>query len=231
MQGWDQSKFDSTLEEYSKVSKRTHAEIVNTKAFYIARKAIWFTPKADSYKMKQQLGGIVTVKAIGRKGKMVKRRQLQLVTASQHAAPLAALIVNARRGKQGMPGLYGKEMEKAIREMLAGRAKSVGFLKSGWLEAVHVLAPLVKDKSGASPSDPAARQVGRPKGDATPAQPGDNPSAEIVNLASARRDYKGALIRFGEPALQQAITDEEFSMRDYIDSKMKPDADAFNSKQ
>src|SRR4051812_41123337 len=127
MEGWDQSKFDETLEEYAKYSKRTHAEIVNTKAYYIARKALWFTPKADTYKMKQQLGGIVTVSRVNRKGKTVKHRQLQLVSSQRTAAPLAALIVNARLGKAGAKGLYGKRMERTIRELLSARYRSVAF--------------------------------------------------------------------------------------------------------
>lgn len=231
MDGWDQSVFDRTLEEYAEYSKRTHVEIVNTKAYYVARKAIWFTPKADVYRMKQQLGGIVTVNRLNRKGKSVKRRETQLVKSTRIDAPLAALILNARRAKDGMPGLYGRAMDRAIRNLLSARYRSDAFLKSGWLESVQKLAPLVKDKGGAAPRDPAARQVGRSKGDATPAVNGNNPTAEIVNLASARRDTKAALIQYGEPGLQQALADEEASMREYIERKMQPDAERFNSRQ
>lgn len=230
-EGWDQSTFDRTIEEYSIYSKRTHQEIVNTKAYYVARKAIWFTPKADNYRMKQQLGGIVTVNRLNRKGKSVKRKELQLVKSKQVNAPLAALIINARQRKHVVAGLYGSKMTTAIREMLGNRFRSVAFLKSCWLPAVKTLAPLVKDKSSSAPSDSSAKQYKRAKGEAKPARAEKNPTALIVNLATARRDEKGALLKFGGPALQQALADEEASMRDYIERKIKPDADRFNAQQ
>jgi hypothetical protein len=234
MEGWDQSKFDETLEEYAKYSKRTHAQIVNTKAYYVARKALWFTPKADSYKMKQQLGGLVTVSRVNRKGRTVRRRQLQLVNSTRQgleSAPLAALILNTRMGKKGIKGLYGSKMERAIKELLSSRYRSVAFIKSGWLGSIRALAPLVKDKSAAAPADPSAKQVGRPKGEATPAADGENPTATIVNLASARRDEKGALIQFGQGPLMQALQDEDASMHEYIERKIAEDAERFNAQQ
>jgi hypothetical protein len=226
---WQQSKFDEALVEYSKVSSRTLQEIVNTKAYYIARKALWFSPKADSYAMKQQLGGIVTVRRVNKRGKVVKRRELQLVKSERVDAPLAALIVNKRLGRKGDKGLFGRAMAAAIRELLSSRAKSIAFLKSGWLAPIRKLAPFA-DRRGAPQVDKEAKQIGRPKGDATPAQPGFNPVAQIVNLASARRDTKGALVKYISPALAQAFQDETASMWAYMEEKMKPDAEAANAK-
>jgi hypothetical protein len=122
-------------------------------------------------------------------------------------------------------------MERAARKLLGGRMSSLAFIKSCWLPAIRDLAPFVKDKSGAVGQDPTARQRGRPKGEGIPAVPGENPIATIVNLASARHDHKNALIRFGQPALVEALNEEELSMRDYMEKKMKPDADAFNARQ
>ena len=39
---WDQRLFNRTLEEYMKVCPRTFSVIVNTKSYYVARKALWF---------------------------------------------------------------------------------------------------------------------------------------------------------------------------------------------
>lgn len=230
-EGWDQSTFDRTLGEYAAYSKRTHADIINKKAYYVARKAIWFTPKADTYRMKQQLGGFITVNRLNRKGKSVKRKELQLVKSKQVNAPLAALIVNARRAKHVEKGFYGRQMAVAIRELLAARYRSVAFIKSCWLPAVKTLAPLVKDKAGAPSIDSSAKQYKRAKGEAKPAKPEMNPTAMIVNLATARRDERGALLKFGKPALDQALADEESSTRDEIERRSKPDADRFNAQQ
>ena len=40
-------EFDSALRQYVMVSRRTIPEIVNNKAFFIARRAVVKTPKAD----------------------------------------------------------------------------------------------------------------------------------------------------------------------------------------
>jgi len=231
MEGWDQRKFDETLDRYAEVSSRTHQEIVNTKAYYVARKALWNTPKADSYKMKQQLGGIVTVRRENKRGKMVKRRELQLVMGTAIPAPLVSLIINARLGRSGEKGLYGKQMERAGRKLLGSRASSIAFIKSGWLQPIRDIAPFVKDKGQAAPPDPASKQVGRAKGLGKPAKQTNNPSAEIVNLASAKRDHRAALIKYGEPALRQALMEEDASMNEYIEKKMRPATDQFNQQQ
>jgi hypothetical protein len=141
------------------------------------------------------------------------------------------LIVNARRGRAVEKGFYGRQMERAIREVLGARYRSIAFLKSCWLPAVKTLAPLVKDKSGVPSLDSSARQVGRVKGEAKPALAQTNPTATIVNLATARRDEKGALLKFGGPALRQALMEEEASTRDEIERRSRPDADRFNAQQ
>lgn len=231
MNNWDQRQFDRTLREYMNVNtKRTLPQIVNTKAYYIWRKALWFTQKADVHRMKAQLGQFVSVNRIGKSGKVVKKREVVLTKGEGTNAPLAALIINARRGKRGDPGLYGSRMARAIREMLSARFKSAAFIKSGFIQGIKDLEPFA-DKSGRPPIDNAAKQLGRPKGDAKPAKPGWRLIAQMVNNASAQRDTKGALLKYGGRGLDRAFKDETASMREYIERKMKPDAAKFNAGQ
>lgn len=222
--------FDRALAEYMRYTPRTLQSVINTKAYFVARKAIWFTQKADIYRMRAQLGQFVRVNYISRHGKQGSRKILTLVNSSRATAPLAALIINARRGKAGLPGLYGSKMARAIRELLASRMKAVAFIKSGWLPAVRILAPHAEHK-GSPRVDASARQRGRPKGTAKPAQSTWRPTAEIVNLVTAKRDTKMALVKYGSPGLQRAFTDEAASMRDYIERRMRPDASRFNAAQ
>ena len=74
-----------------------------------------------------------------------------------------------------------------------------------------------------------AHTIDRAKGSARPATPGFQLRAEIVNLASAARDHRGALIKYGSEGLDVAFQDETRSMWEYIERKMKPDAAAFNA--
>jgi len=229
MNNWDQSGFDQALQGYLKVTSRTLQQVLNTKLYYIARRAIWNTRKADTSSITQQLGSIVTVSRLNRNGKTVRKRVSQLVPSSRVNAPLAALIINARRAKAGLPGLYGKQMERAVKSLLGARMRSVAFIKSGFVPGVRILEPFA-DRAGAPASDSSARIFGRPKGTATPAPSGYKIQAELVNLASAHGDKKGALVRYGSEGLDKAFQDEAASMIEYIERKMKPDADEFNRR-
>lgn len=217
----DLAEFTRTMREYSRVCKsRTIPEIVNTKAYYIARRAIFETPKADANKIKGQLGKFVTALVANKRGRMVKRRQVDLVQGSQHPAPLAALIINARRGAKGLRGLYGAAMEKAARAFLAARLRSVSFLKSGWLPAVKLLGQVI-GKSGGPSMGQRPKQVGQPKGSAMPARSGFRVKATIINAAGGNKNNRGALLTFGEPALQRAIDAEQASMHQYIEDHLR----------
>jgi len=48
--------FNETLRKYAEYSSRTLPQIVNEKAFFIARAALRFTHKADIAKIKKELG-------------------------------------------------------------------------------------------------------------------------------------------------------------------------------
>jgi hypothetical protein len=228
----DQSVFTDTLEQYMQVTKRTVAQVINTKSWYVARKAIWFTDKSDKGMIESSLGRMVKVDRLTKSGKTVRRRQLELVSSSQQDAPLAALIINARRGRKGIPGLYGKAMTAAIRDLLASRGRSTAFLKSGWLGAVKKLGPLADKAGGTPPIDDKARRYGLEKGYADPAEPGFDVTALIVNEACTRHDATGsALQRVGGKGLQIAFDDEAASMQQYIEDHLRPDAEEFNRRQ
>jgi len=130
---------------------------------------------------------------------------------SPEKAPLAALIINARRGKAGEKGLWGPAMAEAINQMLAARMKSIAFLKSGWIPAIKYLEKLVKKKAGAPRMESRVAQIGKAKGSAKVEGSGFHAKAIIENAASAKRDKKDALDKFGMPALQRAFDFETLS--------------------
>lgn len=206
-------EFQSTLRKYILASSREVPDICNTKSFFIARRAVIETPKADKQEIKTNLGSI-------KKNKDGSRTMELTPSATNGDVPLAALIVNAKRGRRGLPGLYGSAMSEAIENMLGGRMRSVAFLKSAWLPAVRLLATLVKNKSGVARSDRTAREYGQPKGSAIPAREGFRVKAIIINSASSASDKVGALHKYGGPALQRAFDYETRSMKQYIADKL-----------
>ncbi len=243
---WDQRLFDRTLVEYMKVSSRTFAEIVNHKAYYVARKALWFTPRTAPGVIETSLGHLVpvtrTVKSV--KGgvvsyrKRVKRYELRLAYNEEWTAPLAVLILQKRaverggrspwHGKARLAG--AKAMEAAVRNFIVARQRSVAFLKAGWLPAIQALERAARPEGGLPPKD--AKSYGRPKGRGEAAREGFRVRALIENFARTQSDPSfEALRKYGAPALQRAFDDEAASMWEYVKRKMEPDARAFNAAQ
>lgn len=207
------AEFTRTARSYAAYSKRDAATILNTKGFFIARRAVLETPKADFASMARELGQELRVT---RNGKLTSRGGGHFNSASSTASPLLALVINARRGRAGKPGLQGQDMAEAFHAVFGARAKSIAFLKSGWLPTIHKLEPLA-DKGGAPRADSSVKQVGVPKGWATPARPDSlMPYCIITNAADAKRDRKQSLIKYGLPALQRAFDFEVASMKTYI---------------
>ena len=196
----DRREFDKAWREYRRFNRRDLAETINTKLFFIARRAVIETPKANKSQIK-----------ITRKTGAVLGR-----------------IINKRRGQRGERGLYGDEMSKAVETIVAARKRSVAFLKSGWIPAIKKLEPYVKSKRGVARNDSSAKQVGKPKGTGHVAKPGIVVSGSIINAigtAGKRASpHNAALLKFGSPALQRAFDSETKSMRDYIAAKMKKTA-------
>jgi len=220
-EGWDQSEFDAALKDYIAVSRHTAAEIINRKAFFIARKALWFTVKSDPGEIRSRLNRSITVERTTASG----RTELS-------TGPFGAILINSRLGKKGEPGLSGPAMREALVRLIAARVRSVAFLKAGWLPAIRILDRIVNDKEGAAPFPPEAnRMAWSPKqiGDAVPAKPGDLPFATIVNAAIAEHDKKGALQIYGSRALDTAFYDEAASMTEETARRLQKDADKVNA--
>lgn len=244
---WDQAVFDRTLREYMQVSSRTMAQIINAKAYYIAANALWNTPKASAEKIRLALGetkGMMLTKLKSGKFSRNKKNLRSFFGAGEGRtkAPLLALVVQKQHRLAGKPSPWaGKSREagaaamlEAMRIAFNARMRSIAFLRAGWLPSIRTLRRVCafSDLTQARNINSGdARQYGRPKGYAVPGRDGFNPVALIVNEATTMRDKRGALIRFGAPALQQAFDNETLSMKEYIQRKLGPDAAVFNAKQ
>lgn len=218
--GFEQTQFNNVLKQYLQWTKRTLSEVLNSKAYFVARKALWHTHKADPAVIRDSLNQFVSTSRTTKSGRDVRSD-----------APRAALIINARRGARGEPGLYGSEMARGVRQLIATRVKSVAFIKSGWIPAIRILGTFARDKGGAAPVDRSAKVYGAEKGAAYPAVEGEQMTSRIVNSATGRSGsgYK-ALDKYGGAGLELAFYDEAGSMQDYIERKMAEDAARANAQ-
>lgn len=193
----DRREFDAAIRKYVEYSKRDIPTIVNTKAFYIARRATVETPSVSPAEIREYFNR----------------------ETGQHLG----MMVNARRGKRGDKGLYGKDMAKAIALVKAARLRARAFLKSGWLWAVKDLEPYA-EKIGAPRVDRKAKAVGQAKGKGIRASQGWRVVAKIINTVTAKWDKQDGAAKVAEPALQRAIDFETASTLGYIERKMKASA-------
>jgi hypothetical protein len=197
---WDQSKFDEALERYVTTSKRSLPVILNSKAFFVARKACWYTDRAE-------------------RKELIKPRQ---PTESRHRSPtggglLLGAMISKRRGIG--KGLYGPPMKERFDNTIASRRRSVGFIKSGWIPAIQALDPKAEDKAQAAPVVRGMRQYGVPKGQGQTASE-NRPLAVIVNSAESRSAPHGSAYRVGFYGLNRAFSSETESMEEYMEKKL-----------
>ena len=192
---FDHREFDRTLREYTNYSKRDIPTIVNTKAFYIARRATIETPA-------------------------VSASEIRSFTKDQE---VMGKIINKRRGARGEKGLYGKEMSKMVATVKAARLRSRAFLKSGWIWAIKKLEPFA-EKIGAPRQDRAAKAIGKAKGDGIPARGGWSVVSKLINTVTAAWDKREGAAKYAVPALKRAFDFETASMLKYIERKLTASA-------
>lgn len=213
----DFTQWNKALKPYLSVTTRTLPDLLNKKAYYIARRALYETPATPGSVIRSSLG------TIRRRNKQIVSMKLTRGTGSGNTeAPLAALVINARLGKEGKKGLYGAAMRAAIASFIGARARSRAFLKSGWLPAVKALKNAFTGSRGGLPPIGSVKQIGTKEwGRAIPAVQGMKCQVLIENAADLEHPkapfhvptrHPDALIKYGGPALQRAFDNEASSM-------------------
>lgn len=215
----DTKAFDKALDEYMKFTKKSVADVINAKAYYIARNAVLFTHKASASKIETDLNE--------------SSRDFPDV-------PLAAIIINSRLKKQGKKGLSGRKMAQAVKKMINARKKAVNFLRSGWLPAIRILETFMKrgDSNNlkyvrryAPKTDSTVKQYGQDKGTAIWAKPHlERTFTVIENAVQGGKDSNknGNVHNFIVSGLEKGVKAEIASMRLYVERKMNPEIDKFN---
>lgn len=205
----DTSEFRATLKEYKEYTKRDLATILNTKGFYIARGAARETLRVSVSKIRSELRAGSSIEA---------------------DAPLAAVIINARRGAANQKGLFGDELKKAVAAFIKARIKSRAFMAAGFIPAIKAFEPFAERKNRAPKADRAVKQFGSPKGSGTPARPDSWISRAVITNTAASKHDKGGAEGVAIAGLQIAFDDEIVSMRKHIEDKMQETANKYNAK-
>jgi hypothetical protein len=161
----------------------------------------------------------IAAAAITKRGSKPKIREyLKSSARIAPSAPIAALIINKRRGEKGLQGLYGAEMKAAVVEFIQKQADSINFLRAGWLPAVVEFARAI----GKSPGKNAIQYLSRfgYQGGGSRARPGQRPLARLWNSAFSRNTSTPAGIKHAEEGLQKALNQETRRMADRVARKL-----------
>jgi len=141
----DLLQFEKALKALAAHSNKAFKDLTNQHAYYTARRAMQYTPKANPAKIARQ-HGIVRYKVDFRKSKSKKTGAVSMVqrnTAVFGGDPQLWLykLINSRRGSKGKPGLRGSAMTRAVQGFVKRRQRASGTLRSGFIQMLKDLAP------------------------------------------------------------------------------------------
>jgi hypothetical protein len=204
----DTSELEKTTRLLAELNGKDLATATNKKMGWLLRRWLWNTPKADRLEIGKQLSSLIySFKGSRRTLKTATRYQSK---GQQYEAPVAALIINSVRAKQGKKGLYGDAMAKAVKNLIGGRQRSSAYLKSGIATALKPFLPFAS--GGAGPPLEKGKElkpVGQPKGFGIPAQSSSGITvATAIDKTLTKRRGDAGLMKIAKPALEQAYRDE-----------------------
>lgn len=204
----DLDDFNAAFENYKRASKRSMAEIINAKIFFIARHATQTTDKASV---------------------MDVDRSLLEAARTRKNRTVADMIVIRDNYKKGEKFLSPSKIKTLANKLIRARRRSVGFLRSGWLPAIRTIQAAVNrgDISFSSKYKPKidnkVKTSGTGKGYGKPANPNtDRCFGEIANLLEGSPDSttKTQMHQKIINGLQKALRLETQSMKKYIEDKL-----------
>src|ERR1035441_562263 len=217
----DTREFSSVLDDYMKFQKRTPADVINAKLYYIGRNATITTKSADPARIESDLRGPST---------------------KYPEAPLMAVIINSNRGREGKKGLTGEKMAREIEKQIKKRKNAINFVRAGWKNAIQILETYMRSKGEftfARRWQPLVDKATMRKkntenlGKATVAriECEGRVWGEIQNDVHGKDGGNlGNLEQVKQEGLQRAVDKEVESMRGYLDRKLNPVHQAFNRK-
>lgn len=193
----DTTPMQQVFREYARWNRRDWPELANAKGLDFLFRVMKETPKAN----------VADIKALESKEWWPKYVAKRLTGGLTFRKGKAKIHLSGK-------GFTRQEARQASKAIIAGRSRSVAFVKSGWLEPIRRLYGIVRDKTFARGSVGGARQYGAPKGSVRPAVPGDSPAVIMMNSAMG---VEKVGVQPAERAMNQVAAD----MLTYIARKME----------
>ena len=248
----DTSRFDAAWREYLPKTKRSLADAVNARTFYLMLRLYCLlppkSPQAARNKILDYFNRPIGARKVDKKtGKFLGRsRELRLVH----------LIAQSKNFKAGNEGLYGPTMRNAAGKLRRRAAGSVGYLKSAVTKAIKKLSPSfqqfggtrrakkgsagVKSVAGNAALISLANQYGLPQENVSMhkgssaysynAKAGFNPSSSVRLNIGLSDNQVGTVEAIYSRAMQQAYNDEARELENHIAAALQAAFDGSESK-
>ena len=248
----DTSRFDAAWKEYLPKTKRSLADAVNARTFYLMLRLYCLlppkSPQAARNKILDYFNRPIGARKVDKKtGKFLGRsRELRLVH----------LIAQSKNFKAGNEGLYGPTMRTAAGKLRRRAAGSVGYLKSAVTKAIKKLSPSfqqfggtrrakkgsagVKSVAGNAALISLANQYGLPQENVSMhkgssaysynAKAGFNPSSSVRLNIGLSDNQVGTVEAIYSKAMQQAYNDEARELENHIAAALQAAFDGSESK-
>jgi hypothetical protein len=202
--------FRSWREQLAQVaagSKDALHETINKQSFYVAVEAKEKTPITSRATIERDLNITGYTLEFGKRGKILNRRRQGSSKNAILGTKSVYLLINWKRGKLNMKGLYGAAMRDAVPKFIASRLRSVGTLKAGWNRAISKLGNAVGFK--ADRKRPGESSFVRGISQVKLAKPGWNPECRITyNVNSFDKKHTPYIDRRIGAALSGALVSQ-----------------------
>ncbi len=203
----DLRELNKSLKDYSKVSSRTYAELVNQTGFNVMTAASKLTAKANrqSIRAKIRAEGWRIINSDGMRGWRLHHYGTE-------------------------KGLYGEQMKDAINKLAASRGGSVGYMRAGFLPSIAEFARAIGKAVRNSTEKSLARWKRAPLGSAVSAKPGTRPIATFIHEAFGKRTSNPDADKIAEAGIKKSIDQEVKRIAGRIESRLASDAQKFFSR-
>jgi len=234
----DTREFQKALSQYAETTRKTGAQIVNQRAYNIAGRTMDFLKpepggeQAQRAKIKTYMNRQISTRIrLGKKSGKFRKRGSK---ANQLTA--ANLIIQARRARIGLAGLFGQAMRQAEGKFVQAAQVGVGSLKVPFVDVVRDLGPYqppgarmkIKTQWGRIAVDKTGKW-GR-SGTVNPAKPGSSPTVSMF-WKWFTKGTPTKVDRLVRPHLQRAFDVEAAELRQHVINKLQKEADKINARR
>ena len=233
----DTRRFDEAVRSMLKDSKRDIRDFLNNRLFFVLLRVFVLTPpkniQQERTRVSNYLGAWIVEKDKSGRYFEKKSKKTGKRLGRNRVLKRVNLIINARLGKMGQPGIQGKLMSKVSGKFFRGAVNSVGYLKSVSLRAIRRLSPgfvqfgnSAKGRAGNSALIATAKQYGGEmrnvgvfrgaQADVHKAEAMFNPRASARMKIGLADDQSGKVDAIMQPVIQKALNDEAAEMESHI---------------